>query len=206
VPALHGLYAIADTAVIPADGLAAAVRAALAGGTRAVQYRDKGTDAEQRLTDARDLAQLCRRAGALFIVNDDTELAAAAGADGVHVGREDAALDLCRDRLGANAVIGVSCYNRLELALEAERGGAAYVAFGSFFPSAVKPDAVRATTDLLREARTRLHVPITAIGGITPENAPALIAAGADAVAVITGVFAQPDIEAAARRYARLFD
>jgi len=206
MPALHGLYAIADTAVIPAAGVSAAVRAALAGGASAVQYRDKGVDAERRLADARVLAQLCRQAGALFIVNDDAELAAASGADGVHVGREDAALDACRDRLGADAVIGISCYNRLELALEAERGGADYVAFGSFFPSRVKPDAVRATPALLREARARLRVPIAAIGGITPDNAAALIAAGADALAVITGVFAQPDVEAAARRYARLFD
>jgi thiamine-phosphate pyrophosphorylase len=202
---LGGLYAIADTAVIRAGALATAVKAALDGGARAIQYRDKGGDPRRRGLEARSLARLCRDAGALFIVNDDATLAAEADADGVHLGREDAALDECRHRLGAQAIIGVSCYNRLELAIEAERNGADYVAFGSFFASAVKPDAVHATLELLRAARARLRVPIAAIGGITPENAPALVAAGADFLAVITGVFSQPDIEAAARRYAALY-
>ncbi|MEK7815994.1 MAG: thiamine phosphate synthase [Pseudomonadota bacterium] len=204
-PRLHGLYAIADTHYLDAARLAPAVEAAIAGGARVVQYRDKRHDAASRVRQALDLAAICRRHGVLFLVNDDVVLAEAAGADGVHLGRGDMPLSEARRRLGAEKIIGVSCYNELERALAAERTGADYVAFGSFFPSRTKPQAVRATPDLLRAAKQRLHIPVVAIGGITPENGAVLIEAGADMLAVIEGVFAQPDVSAAAKRYARLF-
>jgi thiamine-phosphate pyrophosphorylase len=133
-------------------------------------------------------------------------LAAAVGAAGVHLGEHDIGLQAARRQLGPGALIGVSCYNRLELACKAADGGADYVAFGRFFSSTTKPAAVQATPALLMEARRRLDLPIVAIGGITPENGVELISAGADLLAVIHGVFAQPDVEAAARRYAALFD
>lgn len=202
---LRGLYAIADTAVLPPARLLDAVVQALDGGARIIQYRDKTGDGARRLEEARALGRLCRDHDALFLVNDDVALAAESGADVVHLGREDAAPAGARARLGERAVIGVSCYNELARAVAAVAQGANYVAFGSFFPSGTKPRAVRAPVALLQEARRVLPVPIVAIGGITPENGAALIAAGADALAVIEGVFRQPDIRAAAERYARLF-
>ncbi len=204
-PRLHGLYAIADTHYLEAARLAPAVEAAIAGGARVIQYRDKRHDAASRVRQARDLAAICRRHGVLFLVNDDVVLAESAGADGVHLGHGDMLPAAARRLLGPGKIIGVSCYNELERALAAERAGADYVAFGSFFPSRTKPQAVRATPDLLRAAKQRLHIPVVAIGGITPENGAVLIEAGADMLAVIEGVFAQPDVSAAAKRYARLF-
>ncbi len=200
-----GLYAIADTSLIAADRLADAVVAALRGGARVVQLRAKGGAAKQHRHAAQALAELCRAQAVPFIVNDDPRLAVAVGADGVHLGREDTDIAAARRIVGATALIGVSCYNRLDAALAAEKAGANYIAFGSFFASVTKPQAVHAPIELLTAARAQLHVPIVAIGGITPANGAALITAGADALAVISGVFAQRDIEAAARKYAALF-
>lgn len=202
---VRGLYAIADTRYLSEARLIAAVGEAIAGGAALIQYRDKGIDAERRRAQARALLALCRRHGVSFIVNDDVALAAALGADGVHIGRDDPGLADTRRQLGADRLIGVSCYNELERALTAQAQGADYIAFGSFFPSPTKPQAVRAGVELLRAARAQLRIPIVAIGGITPENGADLLAAGADALAVIDGVFNQPDIRAAAQRYARLF-
>ena len=202
---LRGLYAITPQ---PGPGrplLTAAVEQALAGGARLIQYRDKGSDPGGRRDEAAALLALCRRAGVPLIINDDLELAAAIGADGLHLGRDDADPRDARDRLGAGAIIGVSCYNQLERARRAQEVGADYAAFGRFFPSATKPRAVQADPELLRQARRELTLPLVAIGGITPENGAPLIAAGADMLAVIDGVFAQPDIAAAARRFSRLF-
>jgi thiamine-phosphate pyrophosphorylase len=202
---VRGLYAIADTRYLSAARLLDAVGEAIAGGARLIQYRDKGTDPGRRREQARALGALCRAHGVAFLVNDDVALAAATGADGVHLGRDDPALSAARRQLGAGSLIGVSCYNELERARAAQAAGADYVAFGSFYASPTKPQAVRAGVELLRAARAALHIPIVAIGGITPDNGAALIAAGADALAAIDGVFNQPDIRAAAERYARLF-
>ena len=204
-PSLRGLYAIADTQFLDDAQLVPAVEVAIAGGVRVVQYRDKRNQPGVRLNQAQKISDLCRRHGVYFLVNDDVALAAKTGAHGVHLGRDDLPLAQAREQLSADSLIGVSCYNELERALTAQRQGANYVAFGSFFPSRTKPQAVRATPELLRQARPRLKIPIVAIGGITPENGAVLIEAGADMLAVIEGVFAQPDIRAAAYRYAQLF-
>lgn len=204
-PELRGLYAIADTQVLDEVHILAAVDAAIAGGARAVQYRDKRNPPEVRLRQAREISGLCHRHGVYFLINDDVALAAATNAHGVHLGRDDLPPAQARAQLGTDRLIGVSCYNEIERALTAQQQGANYVAFGSFFPSRTKPQAVRATPELLREARTQLQIPIVAIGGITPENGAALIEAGADMLAVIEGVFAQPDTRAAVQRYAKLF-
>jgi len=201
---ISGLYAITpeqpDTA-----RLLQQVRAALAGGAAVVQYRSKSQDIALQHEQASELMALCHDFDVPLIVNDSLRLADLTGADGVHLGREDGSVRQARIVLGAEKLIGVSCYNNLELALAAEEEGADYVAFGSFFPSATKPAAVPAPLELLRQARQRLHVPIVAIGGITPDNAPALIEAGAAAVAVISGLFDAPDIELAAQQYSQLF-
>ncbi|MEW6329987.1 MAG: thiamine phosphate synthase [Pseudomonadota bacterium] len=202
---LAGLYAIADTRYLDDARLIEAVTQAIVGGARIIQYRDKKHSAEQRARHATELAALCRQRGALFIVNDDVSLAKLSQADGVHVGREDAALAQAREHLGPRAIIGVSCYNELARAEAAEKQGADYVAFGRFFPSRTKPQAVQANPELLREAKKKLRIPVVAIGGITPENGASLIAAGANALAVIEGVFGQVDVRAAAERYTRLF-
>ncbi|EGV19876.1 thiamine phosphate synthase [Thiocapsa marina] len=202
---LDGLYLITpDTADAP-DVLAEQVAQAISGGAGLVQYRHKGPDRQLRRDQATALLGVCRIARVPFIVNDDVALAAEIGADGVHLGRDDGDPMAARRRLGANAVIGVSCYDDLTLARAAERAGASYVAFGSFFPSATKPHAVRASPELLSAARDSLRIPAVAIGGITPQNGGLLIAAGARMLAVVTGVFAQPDLAAAARAYASLF-
>lgn len=199
-----GLYAI--TPQIPDLGtLCRLVEQALEGGAAAVQYRDKSHDATRRREQAAALAALCRSHGALFIVNDDVDLAAAVDADGVHLGRDDAAIVTARRVLGSQRIIGVSCYDSLELALQARAGGADYLAFGSFFASPTKPAAVRAPLSLLRVARREVGLPLVAIGGITAQNAPAVIAAGADAVAVISALFDAADVRAAARRLSGLF-
>jgi thiamine-phosphate pyrophosphorylase len=202
---LAGLYAIADTHYLDDARLPTAVSEAILGGARVIQYRDKKHDAESRLGQAREIAKLCRQHNVLFLVNDDIELAKQAWASGVHLGREDAALAEARTMLGLQAIIGVSCYNDLARAEQAQAQGADYVAFGSFYPSRTKPQAVRANLELLCAAKQKLRLPVVAIGGITPENGAHLVAAGADALAVIEGVFGQDDVRAAARRYARLF-
>jgi thiamine-phosphate pyrophosphorylase len=152
------------------------------------------------------LAAVCRQNRALFIVNDDVELAAAVAADGVHLGKDDSAFNAARRRLGPTAVIGVSCYNALENALLAQTMGADYVAFGRFFPSSSKPSAALAPPELLTRARAALHLPIVAIGGISAQNGGSLVAAGADMLAVIDGVFGQADIRAASRAISALFE
>lgn len=199
-----GVYALtpecADTA-----RLLQMVEAALKGGAAAVQYREKTGDVALRFEQASELLPLCHRYHAPLIINDDLRLADLAGADGVHLGREDAGLREARLILGPEKIIGVSCYQDIGLAREAQASGADYVAFGSFHPSPTKPAAVRAPLRLLHEAQA-LKLPVVAIGGISPDNAASLIEAGADAIAVISALFGAPDIEAAARAMNRLFE
>jgi len=202
-PALRGLYALTDGANIPR--LLDSVEAAIRGGARLVQYREKSSNPLRRVEEAKALLALCRGHGVPLIINDDVELAATVAADGVHLGKDDSTMSAARVRLGPHAVIGVSCYDSLARAVQAAQDGADYVAFGSFFASASKPDAVRASPSLLVEARTQLSIPLCAIGGITPQNGEALVSAGADMLAVINGLFGTEDMSAAARAYARLF-
>jgi len=195
-----GLYALTpdepDTA-----RLASRVRAAVAGGAAAVQYRNKPADAPLRRDQAQVLVRICGEAGVPLIVNDDVELALDVGAAGVHLGRDDGDLAGARARLGADKLIGASCYDRLDLAARAVAAGADYVAFGAAFASPTKPAAVRAPLALLGEAKRRLGVPVVAIGGITLDNAALAIAAGADALAVITALFDADDVAARARAF-----
>ena len=200
-----GIYALtretADTAALLAQ-----VEAALAGGVAAVQYRDKSSDIARRHEQVMELHALCRRHGAPLIVNDDLRLADLAGADGVHLGREDGSVREARIILGPGKLIGTSCYQSLDLALAAQAAGADYVAFGSFFPSLTKPQAGRADPALLHAAGQVIRLPMVAIGGITRDNAAALLEAGADSLAVLSALFDAPDIRASARDLAQLFE
>ncbi len=198
-----GLYAITQTDHKTIDTIIGEVAAAIRGGAAVVQYRDKNPIDAVLL--ARELVKLCHRHGVPLIINDDVELAVQSGADGVHLGKEDGHITEARKRLGANAIIGVSCYNSVEHAVATEREGATYVAFGRFFPSSSKPLASPAQIETLRQAKSALHIPIVAIGGILPDNGAPLLKAGADLLAVIGGIFDhQP--EQSARAYQPLFD
>ena len=204
-PKLAGLYALTPEITDTVE-LVARTELALSGGASAIQYRSKAASAGLKLEQAAALRALCSARGAIFIVNDDVELAHAVHADGVHLGRDDATLAAARARLGPAAIIGVSCYDELERAESAIASGGDYIAFGSFYPSRVKPNAVQAPLSLIADAKARWpQAGIVAIGGITAANAPPLIAAGADAVAVISALYEAPDIALAARELAGCF-
>lgn len=198
----RGLYAVTNG---PREDLLAAAQAAIDGGTRLLQYRDKTNDAARRLHEARALAAVCARHDVPLIVNDDVELALACGAAGVHLGEHDGDVAAARAKLGRGAVIGVSCYDSLQRARDVASAGADYLAFGAFFPSRTKPHNRRATPQLLHDAKV-FGLPLVAIGGITADNASLLIEAGADLLAVVSAVFGAADMRAAARRFADLFD
>ncbi|WP_010487270.1 thiamine phosphate synthase [Pseudomonas sp. S9] len=205
---LRGLYAITDSQLLAGDKLLPYTEAALEGGARLLQYRDKSTDEARRLREAEALRELCDRYGAALIINDDAELAARLGV-GFHLGQSDGSLAAARALLGRNAIIGGTCHAELELAQNAVSEGASYVAFGRFFNSNTKPGAPSATVELLNQAATRFHLPIVAIGGITLENAPQLISAGASMIAVIHGLFAADstaEVERRARALSALFN
>jgi thiamine-phosphate pyrophosphorylase len=197
-----GLYAITQTANKSPDAIVIDVTAAIKGGAVIVQYRDKNPVDAPYL--ARELVKICHRHNVPLLINDDIELAALVGADGVHLGKEDGAIGQARKLLGNDAIIGVSCYNFVEQAIAAQAQGATYAAFGRFFPSSSKPLAAPAQIETLRQAKLALTIPIVAIGGILPENGGQLLAAGADLLAVIGGLFdRQP--EQSARAYQALF-
>ena len=200
---LRGLYAVTPEALSGA-ALYRAAEAACGNGAVVLQYRNKSTDAARRRADADALRAITTVCGALFIINDDIELAKACGADGVHVGRDDGGPALARKALGRDALIGVSCYDDPALARAAARDGADYVAFGSMYASSTKPAAPPASIGRFAEV-ANLGLPRCAIGGITLARAPELIAAGADLLAVVSDLFDAPDIAARARAYAKLF-
>ncbi len=202
---LAGLYAITDSSLMPNQQLIAMVEAALIGGSKIVQYRDKSDDHKLRLEQAQQLVKLCNRYQCPLLINDDIELAKAAGAQGVHIGQSDDSLAKARATLGSDAIIGVTCHDSLDLAKAAEAGGADYVAFGAFFPSSTKPNAKPAPISLLTDARQQLQIPIVAIGGITVDNASQVIDSGAAMVAVVHSLFAADNIEQRARQFSNNF-
>ena len=211
---IQGLYAITDSGLLQGK-LLPAVAAALQGGAQIIQYRDKiaiglSADANQREQQRRHdeataLLALCRQHHIPLLINDDVALAQAIGADGVHLGQGDGSLFAARARLGANAIIGVTCHDRLDFAKIAARDGASYVAFGAMFASGTKPLAQSCPLSTLTEARAQLPLPLVAIGGITPDNAASVIDAGAQALAVIASLWQAPDIRARAQQFSQEF-
>jgi thiamine-phosphate pyrophosphorylase len=204
---LSGVYALTpDDNLLPR--LAALVESALQGGVKWVQYRNKIAPAALRKAQASELLRLCNAYGAQLIVNDDVWLAVEIGAHGAHLGRDDlpgGSLQTARNALGSHRILGVSCYDDLARAEVAVDAGADYIAFGSMFPSVTKPQATRASLDLVAEAKRRFKVPVVGIGGITTKNAPQLLAAGADMIAVLTDLFDAMDIRKQAERFQKLF-
>ncbi|RTZ67451.1 MAG: thiamine phosphate synthase [Aquificaceae bacterium] len=199
---MKGLYAITES---DSKNLVKKVTLALEGGVSILQYRNKKADTQQQLKEATALAALCKEYKCYFIINDDMYLAQQVGADGVHLGKDDGSLLAARKLLGDNAMIGVTCYQDIATALQAEQQGADYVAFGSFFASPTKPHAPKANIELLQQAKQQISLPICCIGGITLDNASELIDNGADMLAVISSLFSSDDITATAQQFARQF-
>lgn len=204
---LRGLYAITDSTLLADGRLLPYAEAALRGGARLLQYRDKSDNAATRLREADALRELCERHGATLVINDDAELAARLGV-GLHLGQEDGSLAAARALLGRRTIIGATCHASIELAEQARREGASYVAFGRFFNSSTKPGAPAATLVMLQQARQQIALPIVAIGGVTLDNTPQLIACGASLVAVVHALFAADsasEVERRARAFSALF-
>lgn len=203
---LKGLYAITDENLITENNFSEAVESALRGGCRIIQYRDKSTDHDKRLQQATRLQSLCMRYQATCIINDDIALAKTVGADGVHLGKDDVSISQARKLLGENSIIGISCYNDLDLAIAAERNKADYVAFGAMFSSPTKPQAKSTSPALIARAKKRLAIPVCAIGGITEDNIRQLVTQQTDMAAVISSLFSSSDIEQTARLLSQHFD
>lgn len=205
---LRGLYALTpDDNLLPR--LSALVESALKGGVKWVQYRNKTAPAPLKRAQAAELLRICHAHGAKLIVNDDVWLAVEVGADGAHLGRDDipgGGIATARDALGAKHILGISCYDDLARAEVAVDAGADYIAVGSVFASATKPQATRASLDVVAAAKQRFPVPVVAIGGITTKNAPQVLAAGADMVAVMSDLFDAMDIKSQAEKFQKLFN
>lgn len=202
---MNCLYAITDSHLMPGEKLFTDVEAALKGGCQFVQYRDKSGNTSKRLNDAQKLRDLCAAYQANLIINDDVELAYLIQAQGVHLGQGDGDVKAARNRLGADAIIGVTCHNSLELAQKAIEDGATYIAFGRFFSSNTKPNARPASLHLLAQAKIQFpDTPVTAIGGITLENVHDVLTAGADLVAVCHSLFSADDVTNQARQFNRI--
>ena len=199
------LYAITDSQLMSNEKLFSGVEAALKGGCKLIQYRDKTDDRTRRLFEAKKLLALCNQYQAQLLINDDVSLAQAVGAHGVHLGQGDTNPVAARIILGSHAIIGVTCHDSLALALQAVKDSANYIAFGRFFSSNTKPDARPAPLSLLTQARAKFpSTMIAAIGGITTENANSVLTTGADLIAVCHSLFAADDIEAQAKLFINL--
>ena len=186
---LSGIYAITDDTLLPEHSRLASVAAALGAGISLLQFRSKSGTGDSRLKAALELLGLCKAHHVPLIINDDVDLCLAADADGVHLGRQDVALEIARERLGPAAIIGVTCHASIDSAVQAQKAGADYVAFGRFFDSATKPEAPLAQLEILGQAKAAVSIPIVAIGGINAENGAGVLAAGADMLAVIDAIF-----------------
>ena len=206
---LSGLYAITDDSLMPVNEFQSMAEAALSSGVKIIQYRDKSHDADKRLRQANELRILCDRYNAILIINDDIDLTIKSGADGIHIGKDDASINDTRKHLGHNKIIGVSCYNKTSLAEQAIKEGADYIAFGSFFGSTIKPDAPKADSRLISTIKKHYDTPVCCIGGITSKNCHELLTEKADMLAVISELFSSKktvDIQKKCAQFLSAFD
>lgn len=180
-------------------------RQVLEGGVKLVQYRNKSANESLRREQAKLLLSLCREYNALLIINDHLEIAIEIDADGVHVGKNDVSVSAAKNQLGQNKIVGTSCYNQLDLAMQAQKDGADYIAFGAFFSSLTKPNAVSVSISLVNQAQKALSIPIVGIGGIQLTNARTVIQSGCAAIAVCHDLFQAENIKATAEHYVQLF-
>ena len=205
---IKGLYAITPD-IADTDLLLKKVEAALLGGASVLQYRNKTANQQLQTQQARALLSLCRQYSVPLIINDSVKLCLTLDADGVHLGTNDGILAEVRATIGSDKIFGVSCYNRFDLALQAQDQGASYVAFGACLTSITKPNAPVASLDLFTKAKTDLDIPAVAIGGINLQNAPQLIKAGASSIAVINAIFnplfTTDDIKSASQQFSIMF-
>ena len=197
---LKGLYAITDENLISENDFEKKIEAALLGGVRIIQYRDKSSDQKKRLHQAEALRLLCEKHQAICLINDDINLAKAVNAHGVHLGKNDESISQARKILGENAIIGSSCYNDISLAKIAEKNSADYVAFGAIFSSPTKQNAKVASLEILSKAKQYLSIPICAIGGITQNNINQVIQHNADMTAIISDIFSSNNIKSHAEK------
>lgn len=198
-----GLYVITDERLMRRRDFVKKVAEAAAAGAGLIQLREKASRLRDRLELAKAAVRAAHLHGARLVVNDDPRLAAAIGADGVHLGRDDASVAEARELLGPGAIVGVSCYGDIDLAVRLQRAGADYVSFGACFKSPTKPKEAIVPLSVFNKARRRLKVPLVAIGGITAANAPLVYAAGADLVSVVSSVFARGRVAAAVKEFER---
>ena len=204
MPKSGGIYLISDSKNLAIDDLLDKTEKILDVGISLFQFRDKNSKYEIKKSTALKLQTLCKKYNTLFIINDDVVLAKEISADGVHLGRDDMDIDMARKILG-DKIVGVSCYNNLEDAITAEIMGANYIALGSFFNSPTKPEARKIAIDLLPIAKSKLNIPVVAIGGITPENGKQLVDNKVDFLAIISGIYASTDIINSVKAYKNLF-
>lgn len=204
VSSINGLYAITPD-ISDTELLIKKVEAALQGGINVLQYRNKQANHKLQTQQARELLPLCKQYNVPLIINDSVKLCLTLDADGVHLGADDGNLTEVKVRIGANKILGASCYNRFDLALNAQNQGADYVAFGACFASNIKPNAPVADLSLFSRARAELNVPSVAIGGINLQNAPQIIHAGANAIAVIQAIFTADDVKSTSQQFSQLF-
>ena len=204
MPKSGGIYLISDSKNLAIDDLLDKTEKILDVGISLFQFRDKNSKYEIKKLTALKLQTLCKKYNTLFIVNDDVVLAKEISADGVHLGGDDMDINMARKILG-DKIIGVSCYNNLEDAITAEIMGADYITLGSFFNSPTKPEARKIAIDLLPIAKSKLNIPVVAIGGITPENGKQLVDNKADFLAIISGIYASTDIINSVKAYKNLF-
>ena len=204
MPKSGGIYLISDSKNLAIDDLLDKTEKILDVGISLFQFRDKNSKYEIKKSTALKLQTLCKKYNTLFIINDDVVLAKEISADGVHLGRDDMDIDMARKILG-DKIIGFSCYNNLEDAITAEIMGADYIALGSFFNSPTKPEARKIAIDLLPITKSKLNIPVVAIGGITPENGKQLVDNKADFLAIISGIYASTDIINSVKAYKNLF-
>lgn len=188
------IYAITDDKLLVGDKLFDAAEQALSAGISMLQYRSKLTSEDEKRSNAAVLATLCDKYQVPLIINDDVELCRRVNAAGVHLSLQDRQMRTARNRLGSDAIIGISCHASVEDAISAENFGVDYVAFGQFFPSSTNPDASLAELQLLTEAKSAVNIPIVAIGGINAQNGADIFEAGADILAVIEGIFDGPNV------------
>ncbi len=202
---LQGLYVIADAECIGKKNIISETQEVLSAGVKIIQYRDKINSLTKKTIIAKQLLKLTNTYQSLLVINDDVNLAKSINADGVHLGKDDFSIEKARNILGKNKIIGASCYADFKNAKPAIQASADYIAFGSFFSSAIKPQAPKADTMLIKQAKSEFTTPICAIGGITPQNAATVLNAGADMIAVISGIFNASSPQQAVQEYLSLF-